>query len=118
MRGDELRAAIAVLWNGNQTRAARELGLSSARRIREFLSGARDVPGGVAVDVRAFLAMFPDGTKSVDPRTALSILAAQLVRTGWTEEMAAAAILGAAQAHAAKILGREGLAELLREDAA
>lgn len=40
----ELMAAIDEFWEGNQTLASKALGLSSPRRMREYLSGQIRVP--------------------------------------------------------------------------
>ncbi len=96
----ELSSAIDALWNGNQSQAARELGLSSSRRIREYLRGDRSIPAGVADDIRATLALFPEGRKTVNPITVICVLQSMMVRNGYKPDMAASSILGAAYGNA------------------
>lgn len=100
MTPDELSSAIEKLWNGNQSQASRELGLSSSRRMREFLSGDRTIPTGVADDIRGMLEMFPTGKKTINPGTVIRVLQSLMVRNGWKPELAAGGILGAACSNA------------------
>lgn len=100
MTPGELKSAIDALWNGNQSQAARELGLSSSRRMREFLAGDRSIPAGVADDITAMLAIFPNGKKNINPGTVVRSLQSILERSGMRPMLAAGAILGAAHANA------------------
>jgi hypothetical protein len=98
MTPDDLRAAIERLWpgHGGQTRAAVAMGLKSSRRLRAYMAGERAVPDWLARELDDLLAIYPEGALIVDPRRSLQILHAQMVRDGWTESEAAAAILDAA----------------------
>lgn len=96
MTPNELKSAIDTLWNGNQSQAARELGLSSSRRMREYISGDRTIPQGLIDDVTSMLELFPSGKKSVNPGVVARSLHAMMVKNGWESHLAAAGILGAA----------------------
>ena len=102
MTPDELRSAIDKLWNGNQSWASRELGLSSSRRIREFISGDRTIPSGIADDIRNILEVLPTGRKTIDPKIVIRALQSMMVQNGWKPEFAAAGILGVAVRNAEK----------------
>lgn len=108
MTHDEFRAAIESLWpgHGSQTRAAKHFSVNP-RRIREYVSGAYNVPGWMAAEISDLLAMFPEGVKTINPRTAIAVLHQQMRQAGWTDSEAAAGILGASHALAVKHLGAD-----------
>lgn len=117
MTNDEFRTAIETLWpgHGSQTRAAEHFGISS-RRVREFVSGERNVPQGVADELADLAAMFPDGVRTVNPPRALAILHQAMRRAGWTDDQSAAAILGASMALARQHIAAEELRKMLDDD--
>ena len=102
MTPDELRSAIDKLWNGNQSWASRELGLSSSRRIREFISGDRTIPSGIADDIRNILEVLPTGRKTIEPKIVIRALQSMMVQNGWKTAFAAAGLFGVAGRNAAK----------------
>lgn len=117
MTRDELAAAINVLWGGNQSRAARDLGINP-RAIRSYLTDPannsyRTIPAGVARDVKSLLEQFPTGILDIDPRKTISMLQQQMQGMGWTTSEAAGAILGAAVANAVREVGDDMTRELV-----
>lgn len=114
MNGQELRAAIETLWPGHgaQARAARHFNIAD-RRIRDYISGARGVPGWMETEIRDLLEMFPGGVRDVDPRKIIGILQQQMVATGWTAGQSAASILAVAVSNAQDILGDDMVQQLL-----
>lgn len=113
MTPNEFRTAIETLWpgHGGQTRAAEYWSIRSSR-IREYLSGARPVPGWLAGEIAALLKLFPDGIRQVDPRRVIELMHEGL----GGDDMAAASILGAAWANAVRTMGRDAVLTLIRGD--
>jgi len=118
---DETNDAVAAmrraaeLWpqNGN-TRLSEYLGVSSSR-VREWLRGARPIPGGVQQEVNDLLAQFPNGFHQVDPHATIRILHEALQAGGYTSGEAAAAIFGVAHALAVRVNGRDETLQALNE---
>lgn len=118
MDRSELRQAIEVLWGGNQSRAARDLGINPAT-IRRALtdpsnSSYSPLNDGLASEIRNLLDQFPSGVSMTDPRQSLRILHEKMQRDGWTGAQSAASILGAAVALSKSVLGGEQTNDLLR----
>lgn len=112
MTRDELYTAVDTLWHGNQSAAARDLGIS-LRSMQAALtdpanSSYRAINDGAAAEIRDLLAQFPGGIPQVDPRKTAGILHGMMQRAGWSAAQSAGAILGAAWAVAVQELGEDG----------
>lgn len=117
MTGSELREAIDLLWNGNQSQAARDLEVDP-RRIRAFLTDPektswRRIPIKTAETVRDLVQMFPNGRNTIDPRTGIQVMHGSLTSGIYSDSMAAGAILGAAMANARKHLSADEIADMI-----
>lgn len=88
---------------------------SRDRRVREYLSGARGVPGWIATEINDLLAQFPDGVHNVDPRKFIAILQSAMERSGWTAGQAAASIFGVAIANASRHVDRDEIRDWVKE---
>lgn len=112
MTRDELYTAVDILWHGNQSAAARDLGIS-LRSLQAALTDPangsyRVLNDGAAAEIRDLLAQFPGGIPQVDPRKTAAILHDMMQRAGWPADQSAGAILGAAWAIAVRELGEDG----------
>lgn len=115
----QLRAAIETLWpgHGGQSEAARQFGIN-VDTMRAYLappeaSRSRPVPEWLATAITALQEQFPGDIRSADPRQTIALLHRHMVLAGWTDQEAAAGILGAARANAIRALGDDGVAGLL-----
>jgi hypothetical protein len=114
MTNDEFLTAINQLWpgHGSQSRAARALDMNT-RRVRALINGERSVSADLAAEIMDLLERFPNGIREVDPRIAVATTFEAMREAGWTDQEAAAAILGAAFARATSVMGRDAVRALL-----
>lgn len=117
MKPEQLRAAIDRIWGGNQSQAARDLGVDP-RRIRAFLTDPenpswRKIPDTLGDDVMGFLASIPEGKTNVDVQRALTFLHNRLVSAGLSEAVAASQIAAVAMSRLRRHVEPETIADLI-----